>query len=88
MKELSATEAARSFSAVLDGAEQGETVVITRGGRQVAMIVPAPRANGAAVKEIMRRWQGRLGIDDEFAANVDAARGAVSADLDSDPWQE
>lgn len=87
MKELSATEAARSFSAVLDGAEQGETVVITRGGRQVAMIVPAPRANGAAVKEFIRGWQDRHVFDDEFEANVAAAREAASG-TDDDPWRD
>ena len=87
MKELSATEAARSFSAVLDGAEQGETVVITRGGRQVAMIVPAPRANGAAVKEYIWRWQDHDVFDDGFEANVAAARQATT-DMDGDPWQE
>lgn len=87
MKELSATEAARSFSAVLDGAEKGETVVITRGGRQVAMIVPAPRANGAALKEFVRNWQDRGIFDDEFEANVAAAREATT-DMDRDPWQD
>ncbi|MCE3551427.1 type II toxin-antitoxin system Phd/YefM family antitoxin [Pseudonocardia sp. RS11V-5] len=87
MKELSATEVARSFSAVLDGAEKGETVVVTRGGRQVAMIVPSPRGNGAAVKEFVRSWQDRHVFDDEFEANVAAARGAASG-TDDDPWQE
>jgi len=38
MKEMSASEVARSFSAALDGAEKGETIVITRGGRRVAMV--------------------------------------------------
>lgn len=87
MKEMSATEAARRFSAVLDGTENGETVVITRGGRRVAMIVPAPRANGRAVAEVLNSWHGRLGDHDEFEANVSAAR-AASADLDGDPWRE
>lgn len=87
MKEMSASEAARRFSAVLDGAEQGDTVVIKRGGRRVALIVPAPRANGRAVAEVLERWKGRLGIDDEFAANV-AAAGDVSNALDGDPWRE
>lgn len=84
---MSASEAARRFSAVLDGAERGETVVITRGGRRVAMIVPAPRANGRAVAEVLARWRGRLGVDEEFAANVVAA-GAVGTELDRDPWRE
>jgi prevent-host-death family protein len=87
MKEISASEAARRFSAVLDGAEHGETVVITRGGRRVALIVPAPRANGRAVAEVLARWRGRLGADEEFAANVDAA-GDAPLELDGDPWRE
>lgn len=84
---MSASEAARRFSAVLDGAEHGETVVITRGGRQIALIVPAPRANGSAVVEVLNRWRDQLGVDDQFAANV-ASAGNVSAVLDGDPWRE
>jgi prevent-host-death family protein len=87
MKEMSASEAARRFSAVLDGAEHGEAVVITRGGRRVAMIVPAPRANGRAVADVLARWHGRLGVDDDFASNV-AAAGEAPAELDGDPWRE
>jgi prevent-host-death family protein len=87
VKEISASEAARRFSAVLDGAEHGETVVITRGGRRVALIVPAPRANGRAVAEVLARWRGRLGADEEFAANVGTA-GDAPPELDGDPWRE
>lgn len=85
MKEMSASEAARRFSAVLDGAEDGETVVITRGGRRVALIGPAPRGNGRDVSEVLARWRGRLDVDD-VAANV-AAAGAAPAGLDRDPWR-
>ncbi|OLT21777.1 prevent-host-death family protein [Pseudonocardia sp. CNS-139] len=85
MEELSASEAARRFSAVLDGAEDGESFVITRGGKRIAMIVPAPRANGDAVADVLRRWQGRLAVDDDFAAAVHAA-GDTPVDRDSDPW--
>ncbi len=83
---MSASEASRNFSAVLDSAERGETVVVTRAGKQVALILPAPRANGAALREVFRRWQGNAAFDDAFVANVAAAREAVSADLDTDPW--
>jgi prevent-host-death family protein len=84
---MSASEAARRFSAVLDGAEHGETVVITRGGRQIALIVPAPRANGSAVVEVLDRWREQLGVDDQFAANV-ASADNESAVVDGDPWRE
>ena len=84
---MSASEVARRFSAVLDSAENGEAVVITRGGRQVAMLVPAPRANGAALLDVLRRWDGRVPVGDAFEADVAAAR-QVPADLDGDPWRE
>ncbi len=87
MKEMSASEVARRLSAVLDGAESGETVVITRGGRRVAMLIPAPRANGAAVTDVLARWRDRLGVDDTFEAavgQVDVGAG----ELDRDPWRD
>ena len=84
---MSAADVARRFSAVLDGAEHGETIVVTRGGRRVALIVPAPRANGQAVNEILARWRGRLNIDDVFAAHV-ADAGDATIELDRDPWRE
>jgi len=87
VKELSASEAARRFSAVLDGAEDGETYVITRGGRRIALIVPAPRANGRAIADVLHRWRERLGVDDGFATTV-AAVGDAPADLDGDPWRD
>jgi len=86
MKEMSASDVARSFSAALDGAESGETIVITRGGRRIAMLVPAPRANGKAVLDVLARWQGRLAVDDTFAAAVEAADQGEPG-LDEDPWR-
>jgi len=84
MRIMTASDASRRFSAVLDDAEQGETIVITRGGRRVAVISPAPAANGAALAAFSRRWRGRL--DADFAADVAATR--ASAVLDGDPWQD
>jgi|tagenome__1003787_1003787.scaffolds.fasta_scaffold18004679_2 prevent-host-death family protein len=84
---MSATEVARRFSAVLDDAENGEAVVITRGGRQVAMLVPAPRANGGALLDVFRRWQGLVPIGDSFEADVAEIR-QNDPDLDRDPWAD
>lgn len=70
MREMAASEASRSFSAVLDSAEQGETIVITRGGRRVATIAPAPRSNGAALREVFERWHQNAALDDAFAATI------------------
>lgn len=84
---MSASEASRNFSAVLDSAEHGETIVVTRAGRRVASITPAPRANGAALRQVFRRWQGNPALDDAFARQVATAREAASAELDTDPWR-
>jgi prevent-host-death family protein len=55
LKQLSATDAARRFSEVLDRIEQkGESVVIVRHGRAVATIGPAGAGTGKALKEALR----------------------------------
>jgi prevent-host-death family protein len=84
---MSASDASRNFSAVLDEAERGETIVVTRSGRRVALITPAPRANGGTLVEVFRHWGGHAGVDDEFAATVAEAREVASAEMDSDPWR-
>lgn len=86
MRELTASEASRTFSAVLDSVEQGETVLVTRGGRRIASIAPAPAATGAVLNEILQRWHGTAALDDAFAEHIAAARAAVSVDEDTDPW--
>ena len=85
---MSASEAARNFSAVLDATEKGQTVVVTRSGRRVALIAPAPRANGSALLDLLERWRGHPALDEAFASQVEAARSGASAELDSDPWRD
>jgi prevent-host-death family protein len=56
MAEITATEAVRSFSRVLDDIERhGYSYVITRSGRPVARLTPADSANGAEVKAMLAR---------------------------------
>ena len=56
MRSLSATEAARRFSELLDAVEtRGETFLVARRGRTVARIGPVAAADGRAVKELLRR---------------------------------
>lgn len=90
MREMSATEASRNFKAVLDEAEHGETITVTRGGKRVAVIAPAPRANGRAVLEVMERYRKRApaGAADALRRGVSAVDEAASGDLDTDPWTE
>lgn len=91
---MSATEASRNFSAVLDAAERGETVVVTRAGEPVATIAPAPRANGQALQDVFARWASRTpseaddAADEEFARTVLDVREWASGELDGDPWRD
>ena len=56
MREVTATEAARKFSDMLDAVEhRHETFVVTRGGKTVALIAPAPDTSGRALKLVLRR---------------------------------
>jgi antitoxin (DNA-binding transcriptional repressor) of toxin-antitoxin stability system len=55
MRRVSATEAARQFSDLLDQVErEGETFVVERRGRAVASIAPAAAVSGRTVKELLR----------------------------------
>ncbi len=83
---MSATEASRNFSAVLDSAERGETILVTRAGEPVATIVPASRANGVALLELFARYAATGADDEAFADAVAKVRDVARADLDSDPW--
>lgn len=68
-RSVGAYEAKTRFGDLLDSAERGETVVITRNGRPVAFLTPyadPDRADAiAAAKSLIEARQGmRLGGDD------------------------
>lgn len=55
MKQLTATDASRRFSEVLDDVERdGESYLVVRHGRPVATIGPASGGTGKALKEALR----------------------------------
>ena len=86
MREVTASEASRNFSAVLDSVERGEVIVVTRAGPRVASIAPTPAATGAALNAVLTRWRGAVALDDDFAESIDTARAAASTEDDRDPW--
>lgn len=86
MREITASEASRNFSAVLDSVEHGETIVVTRAGRRIASITAAPASNGAALNEVITRWRNTDALDEAFEERVAEARNSASAEQDSDPW--
>ena len=54
VRDISATDAARRFSDVLDAVEhRGESFAIVRRGHPVAHLVPATSASGRAVKDFL-----------------------------------
>lgn len=75
MRTITATEASRSFAALLDDVERGQTVIVTRAGRRIACISPASAANGNAVLSLLASRE----LDDGFAGDVRAARDSVTA---------
>ncbi|MFI9462145.1 type II toxin-antitoxin system Phd/YefM family antitoxin [Streptomyces xiamenensis] len=77
MRTMTATEVARNFASVLDRAEHGETIVITRGGRRLATLAPTPAGNGAAIKEFLAAQSP----DEDFADDVAAARESVTDEM-------
>lgn len=67
MRRMTATEAARHFSELLDAVERrGARFLVVRRGHPVARIEPARAANGKRTKEILRsnppdrRWASEL----------------------------
>jgi antitoxin (DNA-binding transcriptional repressor) of toxin-antitoxin stability system len=83
MRQLSATDAARHFSDVLDSVEsERETFVVVRHGRVVATIGPALGGTGRALKNALRENRP----DAEWAAELRELRGAVGPG--TDPWHD
>jgi antitoxin (DNA-binding transcriptional repressor) of toxin-antitoxin stability system len=75
MRRMSATEAARRFSELLDAVEgQGETFVVVRRGRAVAAIGPTSGAHGREVKAILREH----GADAAWESELRALREALT----------
>lgn len=68
MRRLTATEAARHFSDLLDHVERdGETFVVERRGRAIANIAPATVSSGRVVKDLLRKQPADTGWPEELA---------------------
>lgn len=71
MSEVSATDAARKFSDLLDAVEhRGEHFMIVRRGKVVAQLDPVQAGRGAEIKALLRRHRG----DPAFARDITSAR--------------
>ncbi len=83
MVRLSATDAARGFSDVLNRVAAGEEIEVVRNGMTVAVIRP-PRPHFVSA-ERFRDLVGSGTLDEGFLADVRALREA--AEPPEDPWQ-
>jgi prevent-host-death family protein len=84
MKTMTATEASRHFSDLLDAVERGETITIIRGGHPVAEIGPAHRRTGADLRTAL---EDVAPPDDTFAQNISEALALVTSEV-RDPWAD
>ena len=83
MARLTATEAARSFSDVLNRVTAGEEVEVTRSGAPVAVIGPAT-AHLISAERFRELIATAPAPDDAFADDVRALREAVAPP--DEPW--
>ncbi len=83
MRTISATEASRRFSDLLDAIEAGETVTVTRGNKPIAEIRPARRRTG---RDLRAALAGIPTPDEQFVADVSEAVAAVAQEV-PDPWR-
>jgi antitoxin (DNA-binding transcriptional repressor) of toxin-antitoxin stability system len=82
MRTMTATEASRNFSDLLDAIERGETVTITRGQHAVAEMRPARQRTGADLRAVLEQIPPP---DDQFAADIADALAVISSE-EADPW--
>jgi prevent-host-death family protein len=83
VKQLSATDAARRFSDVLDSVETDrESFIVVRHGRAVATIGPATAGTGRALKDALRSHRP----DPAWAAELRELRDSIGPP--ADPWRD
>jgi prevent-host-death family protein len=80
---MTATEAARSFSEVLNRVAAGEEVEVTRSGAAIAVIAP-PKARLMSAERFRSLVASAPRPDEDFADDVRAARKEVGPP--ADPW--
>jgi prevent-host-death family protein len=84
MITMTAAEASRHFSTVLDRAEHGETITIVRHGRVVATVAPAPKRTGHDLRLALENSEAPP-FDAAYESDIAAGMSLVSDDM-RDPW--
>lgn len=81
---MSAGQASRKFSDLLDAIERGERVTITRGRRPVAEIGPARRRTGADLRAALENVPPP---DERFTQDIADALALITTDS-GDAWAD
>jgi antitoxin (DNA-binding transcriptional repressor) of toxin-antitoxin stability system len=82
MKQVTATEAARRFSEMLDSVEnRRESFVVGRRGRAVATVGPAAGPTGRDLKDLLKRNHP----DPAWATELRELRESIGGE--TDPWR-
>lgn len=77
MTDVTATQAARGLSDLLDAVEhRGERFTVIRRGRAIARIEPVARGTGAEVRALLER----MSPDPDWARELEAVRGLLEVD--------
>ena len=84
MRTITATEASRRFSDLLDAIERGEEITITRGNRPIAEIRPARRRTG---RDLALALESVPPPDDQFARDIADTLAFVDQTV-RDPWSD
>lgn len=84
MRTISATEASRRFSDLLDAIEAGDTVTVTRGNRPIAEIRPAPRRTGRDLRAALAECPPP---DERFCEDIADAVANLTHE-EADPWAD
>jgi prevent-host-death family protein len=84
MAKMTATEAARSFSDVLNRVADGEEIEITRSGAPVAVLSPV-RARFISAERFHELMRSLPSVDDEFADDLDEIRRSAGPPP-ANPW--
>ena len=83
MAQMTATDAARNFSEVLNRVADGEEIEVTRSGASVAVISP-PKSRLISAERFRELIATAPVPDADFAADVLAARDSLG--VLEDPW--
>jgi prevent-host-death family protein len=83
VKDLSATEASRRFSELLDAVEhRGASFTVVRHGRPVALITPATVADGRSLKDLLLRHRS----DPAWPDDLERLRSLLEEERS--PWSD